>query len=195
MVRELPGRAHALKLEKNGGKAEAVRRGMLHAFSLGAALAGYWDADLATPLRHIADFARLLEQPEINVVLGSRVRMLGHEVTRSSARHYIGRGFATLAGLALRLPVYDTQCGAKLFRVMPEIVSVFEAPFELGWCFDVEIIARLLALEEQGLFDVKHQCVEFPLPQWIDAPGSKLGLRHYPRILKELGQLFLLRRG
>ncbi len=187
-----PERLFALNLERNSGKAEAVRRGVLEAYERDAELSGYWDADLATPLRFIGEFARILERPDVEMVLGSRVRLLGRHVQRKAGRHYIGRGFATIAGLALTLPVYDTQCGAKLFRADDVFRQVFSQPFELGWCFDVEIFARLLVAQREGRIEITRQCVEFPLDEWIDAPGSKLTAKHFPRILKELGSLFVI---
>ena len=105
MRERAPGRIDVLALEKNSGKAEAVRRGVLRAFDLGAELAGYWDADLATPLRFIARFAEVLEREDVVMVMGSRVRLLGHRVERNALRHYVGRGFGTLAGLALGIDV------------------------------------------------------------------------------------------
>jgi hypothetical protein len=72
--------------------------------------------------------------------------MLGRDIRRSAFRHYAGRLFATFASLQLRLPVYDTQCGAKIFRATPEVVALFGRPFRLRWCFDVEVLSRFDAL-------------------------------------------------
>ncbi len=189
------GRIEVVALERNQGKAEAVRRGVLRAFELGAEITGYWDADLATPLDYIARFAEQLESEKLAMVLGSRVRLLGNHVERNALRHYIGRGFGTVASLALGLPVYDTQCGAKMFAVSPAIRSAFEEPFELVWAFDVELFARLLRRQaEVGDIDVATECAEFPLKEWRDAPGSKLTVKHFPSIVLELAKLFVTTR-
>ncbi|MEJ7609165.1 MAG: glycosyltransferase [Bryobacteraceae bacterium] len=63
-----------LDKHKNGGKGEAVRDGMLYAFDKQhAEIAGFWDADLATPLDAIHDLAQVLtSRPEIQMVFGSK---------------------------------------------------------------------------------------------------------------------------
>lgn len=186
---EHPARVRVLHLERNVGKAEAVRRGVLAAAEERPRLVGYWDADLATPLEAIPDFVARFADPAVQVVLGSRVQLLGRRVRRSARRHYLGRVFATAVSLLLDLAVYDTQCGAKLLRATPAMLALFARPFELRWCFDVELLARLLGLEARGELDVARQCVELPLAAWEDAPGSKIGLRRVPTIAAELLRL------
>lgn len=179
-------RAHVVELARNSGKAEAVRQGVLNAFERGAVYIGYWDADLATPLECIEAFAGELEARNVALILGSRVRLMGRHIERRAVRHYIGRGFATLAAFSLGFPVYDTQCGAKLFRATPVFRDAFASPFDLNWTFDVEFLMRLSSVPG---FDITRECVEYPLPQWVDSPGSKLNLAHYPGILLEFAKL------
>ncbi len=187
---QCPTRIHVLELEKNGGKANAVRAGVLRAFELEPVYVGYWDADLATPLRCIDLFAHEMQRRGASLVLGARVRLMGTNIARKAARHYIGRGFATMAAFSLGFPVYDTQCGAKLFRAGPAFRAAFSKKFEMTWTFDVELLHRLSGAEAQAAgFEIQRDCVEYPLPEWVDAPGSKITLSHYPRILRELLQL------
>jgi dolichyl-phosphate beta-glucosyltransferase len=170
-----PRRLLVRGLPHNRGKAEAVRQGLLEAFAYGPTYVGYWDADLATPLPAIAALRSVLEQkPDRHVVMGSRVALLGRRIERSAVRHYLGRVFATAASLVLRLPVYDTQCGAKMFRVSAAVRAVFAEPFLSRWIFDVEILARLPA--QFGAADVVY---EQPLDRWVDVAGSKLRPRHF----------------
>jgi len=167
-------RAQMLALDTNVGKAEAVRRGILHALKRNPRLFGYWDADLATPLEALPDFlAVLAKRPEIDVVLGARVQLLGRRILRRSKRHYSGRIFATGASLVLGLPVYDTQCGAKIFRACDNTRAAFLMPFRSRWVFDVEIIERYLrACGRAG--EAAERIYELSLHQWTDVPGSKL---------------------
>lgn len=160
--------------QPNAGKAEAVRKGMLLAAE-GSAYVGFWDADLATPLQALPELLSLLcHDPTLEMVFGARVRLLGRHIVRRPVRHYLGRIFASMVSILLRLPIYDTQCGAKLFRVSGDLIQVLEKPFETRWIFDVEIIARFLALHRGDPEYGKRAIYEFPLRQWEDIAGSKV---------------------
>jgi dolichyl-phosphate beta-glucosyltransferase len=176
-----PGRVKVSKLERNSGKAEAVRRGLLIAIEDGFDYVGFWDADLATPLQEIETFCRVMDDhPQLLMAIGSRVKLLGRSIRRRPIRHYLGRVFATVVSLILRLPVYDTQCGAKILRVTPETRALLQEPFITRWIFDVEILARLI--NARGNSDhpsIENLVFEIPLDEWHDVAGSKLRSRDF----------------
>ncbi|MBK34305.1 MAG: family 2 glycosyl transferase [Gemmatimonadetes bacterium] len=168
------GRHRQLILTTNVGKAEAVRQGLLTAIHDGATRVGYWDADLATPFEEIPRFNAILDRDErIDLVLGARINLLGREIHRSSSRHYVGRIFATAVSAVLGLPVYDTQCGAKLFQVSEDLRTILAEPFISRWIFDVELLARWITLPV-GDVSRADQIYELPLRTWQDVSGSKL---------------------
>lgn len=171
---EKEDRVFVLRSPANQGKAEAVRRGLNFALDQNAQYIGFWDADLATPLEAIADFmAVFATRPDLDMVFGSRVKLLGRHVNRKTSRHYLGRVFATVVSTMLRLPVYDTQCGAKIFRVRPGTRDLFAEPFCTRWVFDVEILARYI--RQVGSADLAAQRIyEYPLQVWEDVGGSKV---------------------
>ena len=183
---EFPGRVHVIDQQPNRGKAEAVRAGMLQALAGGVEYAGYFDADLATPLEAIHEFVDVLEHnPNVDLVLGARVALLGRRIKRKAHRHYLGRVFATAASVVLALPVYDTQCGAKLLRATPDCSALFATPFGSRWIFDVELIARYLSATRNpdGIY-------EHPLKQWIDVEGSRVRPRDFVRAIGELANIY-----
>ncbi|MBI1949567.1 MAG: glycosyltransferase [Deltaproteobacteria bacterium] len=171
-----PKRIGVLELESNGGKGEAVRRGLEAALLDGALRVGYLDADLSTPTAEMLRILHVLEErPDVDVVLGSRVRLLGRRIERRALRHYLGRAFATAASLSLGLPVYDTQCGAKAFRRTPALLSALRAPFASRWVFDVELLRRLLDGDDDVPGLPPQAFVELPLKEWREVHGGNLG--------------------
>ena len=161
-------------LEQNVGKAEAVRRGMLHlqkqAFFNEVEWVGFWDADLATPLDEAERFITYSDTffQETNVIIGSRINRLGGNIKRSRSRHYLGRVFITVVDTLFKLGCYDTQCGAKLFRA-GIVAQLFEASFISRWIFDVELLLRLKKSKVVNI-------IEYPLMEWQDVQDSKIVL-------------------
>lgn len=187
-IQRLAGNA-AVVLEKrpNGGKADAVRQGLNFALdNMQPQVVGFWDADLATPLPAVYDLLAILEEiPQTEMIFGARVQLLGRRVDRKASRHYLGRMFATVVSNVLALPVYDTQCGAKLFRATPALRDVLREPFLSRWIFDVEIIARFVRM--LGVAWVANAIYEFPLKRWQDVDGSKVKPGDF---LKAIGEIF-----
>ena len=185
-----PGSLELISLPKNCGKGEAVRRGMLEGLSReGTDLVGFWDADLATPLSAVADFVTVMDRdPSLLVCMGARAQLLGRRISRSAQRHYLGRVFATAASMVLRLPVYDTQCGAKLFRQDPAVRLVFATPFLSRWIFDVEVLARLGAV--LGASSLRERVYELVLRQWEDVSGSKRSTSVYVIAIRDMWRIW-----
>ena len=185
---EDPARFHVVDLQQNSGKAEAVRRGILAVLAMQPDFTGFWDADLATPLAELGSFLSVFEtRPEIAMVFGARVRLLGRSISRRASRHYVGRFGATLISQSLGLAVYDTQCGAKLFRATNELREVFADPFLSRWIFDVEIIARFV--KRWGRDATAQAIYELPITTWHDVTGSKVKGRDFARALKDLWKI------
>lgn len=181
-----------LILEKNGGKAEAVRQGLCRALAQGATLVGFADADFATGPAEIKRLHDQLAGSDLDVVIGSRIARMGASIERSPVRHIAGRVFATMASLTLKLPVYDTQCGAKWFRAQPRLTRALERPFRTRWAFDVELLGRLLGQFESARRDERPlRILELPLVEWRDVAGSKLRLSGMVRGFSEAVFLML----
>lgn len=169
-------RAGILRCDRNLGKAEAVRHGVLHLLKHHSdPIVGFWDADLATPLESADRLRRVFdERPAVEMVFGSRVKLLGRQVERRVTRHYLGRVFATIVSGMLHLPIYDSQCGAKLFRVNSNLREAFADPFLSKWVFDIEILSRYLKQYNGDSKRLAQAIYEYPLETWVDVSGSKV---------------------
>jgi len=180
-----PERIAVCGLDKNGGKAEAVRRGLLTAIGAGADVVGFADADFATPVHELLRLLDELAKSAADIVIGSRVLRLGASIDRKPLRHLVGRVFATVAAAAVGVPVYDTQCGAKLFRVNPQLEAALRTPFSSRWSFDVELLCRLYGRLGEGTAQ-GLVALEVPLSEWHEVSGSKLHIGSMAKSFAEL---------
>jgi len=168
-----------LALAVNGGKAEAVRFGMRHALQSDADWIGFWDADLATSLEELLTFAPKI-RPGMLMITGCRLVRLGADIKRNFVRHLVSRLFATVISWHLKLPVYDSQCGAKLLQ--KEAVEVISRrAFVSRWFFDVEILKRLTG--HYGRDRICRDVEESTLRSWQEIGDSKV---RYTRCIIDL---------
>ncbi len=186
LCERLGGCASYFDLPVNVGKAEAVRAGLLRCLAEGAEITGYFDADLATPPEEMIRLVRTLDERKATVALAARVALLGTRIERSHMRHYLGRVFATIASLILRIRVYDTQCGAKVFRTVPAFRQAVAVPFCTRWIFDVELLGRLKRGSHASAGVPLEMFVEMPLEEWRDVAGSKLHPMDFPKTFIDL---------
>jgi hypothetical protein len=136
-----------IALERNQGKGQALRRGVL-------AAAGDWiltlDADMACPPAQLCQWQ---EQGFINLeaapqghqaYFGDREHPLS-EVDDLPHRRFMGKVFNTIVQVIADLPFEDTQCGFKLYS-RPIARQCFGLVKNWGWAHDVEISKVLLEL-------------------------------------------------
>lgn len=179
--------------EKNGGKAEAVRLGMLHmAQQEDLDYIGFLDVDLSTDLADFDDLVSTIENSNFKIVSGSRISRMGANITKESARKIISMTINLIIRTILAMNFKDTQCGAKIFH-KDVIQLAFDKKFITKWLFDVEIFMRMR--KHFGLDKAKAMMCEKPLKRWIHADGSKLSMKDSIKIIGQLGQIAWSYRG
>ena len=173
--------------EKNGGKAEAVRQGILHMIKDEQLdYLGYLDADLSTDFRDFDDLVKTIENSDFKIVSGSRISRMGANITKESARKIISMTINMIIQTILGMPFKDTQCGAKIMD--REIAyTMFNKKFITKWLFDVEIFMRMR--KHYGKEEAKRVICEQPLKRWIHADGSKLSMKDSVKIVGQLAKI------
>lgn len=183
LKREFQNNVAVVSLDPNVGKAEAVRQGIHYCNSnFRHEFIAYLDADLATTLEECLELKSYIKDP-LNFVFGSRMVKLGSEIKRSNFRFVTGRIIATFISNILKLNVYDTQCGCKLFERAVS-VHLFRDPFLSKWLFDVELFKRFILI--YGRETAKKKMIEVPLKKWIDKGESKVSMTYFFRMWWDL---------
>ena len=184
------GREDFIKIyncEKNEGKAEAVRRGMLYMNTqTDLDYIGFLDADLSTSLIDFDILVSVMENSKYKIVSGSRISRMGANITKQSSRKLISSMINFIIKKILSLDFKDTQCGAKVFH--KDVIQIsFGKKFITKWIFDVEIFRRVTLYF--GLSKAKEILCEQPLKRWVHIDGSKLSIGDSIKIIGQLGQI------
>lgn len=173
--------------EKNGGKAEAVRLGMLHlAKQSQFDYIGFLDADLSTNFDDFQDLAETIYNSKYKLVFGSRIARMGAEITKESARSQISKTINLVIRKIIGMEINDTQCGAKIMT-RDLVKRTFRRKFITKWLFDVEIFLRIKKI--YGLEKTKKIILEKPLKRWIHVNGSKLSHKDSLKIVGQTIQI------
>ena len=172
---------------QNGGKAEAVRQGVLH-LSKDKQLdyIGFLDADLSTNFQDFDDLVQTISGSDFKIVSGSRIARMGADIHKEGARAIISKTINKIIQTILGMPFRDTQCGAKIMT-KDVIEEVFQKKFYTKWLFDVEIFLRMKKV--YGAEKAKSYLCEQPLKRWVHEDGSKLSMKDSVKILGQLFQL------
>ncbi len=170
--------------EKNGGKAEAVRLGVLHLTqNLNLDYIGYLDADLSTDFKDFEELIKTIETSRFKIVSGSRIDRMGANITKESARKVISKSINMIIRMILGMSFQDTQCGAKIMT-NDIATNMFNEKFVTRWIFDVEIFLRMKKFYGKEI--VHNLICEQPLKRWIHTDGSKLSMRDSVKIVGQL---------
>jgi len=174
---------HLLSLDKNLGKAVAVKAGMNYCQQhYNYQKIAYLDADLATSLEECYEISLQIKN-EIVVAFGSRIQKIDTFIDRKKLRFLIGRIIATFISMQLQLKVYDTQCGCKIFD-KNTADAIFKDNFISKWLFDVEIFHRLIQM--YGKENMPKICSEIPLKKWIDVDESSVKISYFFKLWFDL---------
>ncbi len=158
----LASRHRLLRYEINRGKGAAVAFGLEHS---GSEYFGFVDADGSIPATEVRRLIKyILGSPHLDMVAACRVKMLGRSIERSVLRHLVGRIFATLLAATFRIPIYDSQCGLKVFR-SDRYRAVMAFLTDRRWTWDTQLA---ILFHRRG-----WNIEEFPV-DWHDVPGSKV---------------------
>jgi glycosyltransferase involved in cell wall biosynthesis len=159
-----------ISLDKNGGKGNAVRIGMLE--SLGDCCL-FMDADHSVSIENLERFYKSAESDDVTVgtIYHNDAR---YSVTDSNERlrKFFRKIYRYIPRYLFGFPVSDTQRGFKLFS-RKAINAIFPYIQEKGYVFDIEI---LVLAQKNNL-----RVTELPVA-WNNPYNPKINLRQYVKM-------------
>ena len=126
-------------------------------------IVSYMDVDLSTELEAFPKLIGAIAERGYDVAIGSRLAR-GSQVTRSTKRRILTRGYNTLIKAMFQTRFSDAQCGFKAVSrdAAQRIIPLIE---DNNWFFDTE----LLILAERMGYRIKDVPVE-----WVEDPDTRV---------------------
>ena len=180
-------RVSVLHIGENGGKANAIRLGMLNAIENGSTHVGTSDADVSFSVSDMNAALALSAGLFNDVTSGARVQLAGGSIKRPAMRQWVGRIIATLVSTITSVPMYDTQSPCKLYLVSTDLENALSLRFTTRWFGEAELLMRLRALNSQTQCPLRVK--EFVLEDWSDIYGGHLSAKSFFVILVDLIRL------
>ena len=154
-----------LNLPEHLGKGGSITHAILTQ-SLKSCVA-YMDVDLSADPSELEKLLGYLE--DYDVVAGSRILRDGLEpVNRPLYRSFLSNSYSRLFRYLFRIPIYDPQCGFKVFR-KGVTQRLFENIKTMGFAFDTDLIVTAFAQE--------LRIKEVPI-NWTHGNFSKISVLH-----------------
>ena len=176
---------YSQKNDINSGKGKTLNNAFSSAVDQNYKIIGFIDSDGAFKLADIKRIITLAEQLIFNkkfeAVFSSRINLAGRSIKRKRLRHYISRAIYTILNFIVKMPLYDTQSGFKLYENSLEWRKVFKEEFKTRWFFDIETLTLFRKLHNRD-----SRTWEEPLDNWSDVPGSNLNKGNVLRILRDI---------
>ncbi len=183
-VKSFEGRIKNLRIidnKENKGKGFVVRQGIMEAkgkYRL------FMDADNSTSINHIEKAWPLFAEG-YEIVIGSRDSKDVSGAKQAISQPFLKRLLGNAGNLMIQIlavpGIWDTQCGFKIFTEKA-VADIFPKMRIERWGFDIEIlfIARIKGYRKKiGIIPVN----------WINDPESKVGIKGYIQVFKELLQI------
>ena len=167
-----------VRVEDNGGKGAALRRGAKVAQG---DLIAFLDADMDIHPRQLWQLVAALRSQDADVVVGSK-HLADSRVASPLARRILSHAFSWLVKVLFNLELSDTQTGLKLFRA--EVLRrAFPRVRVQRYAFDLEL---LVAASRFG-----YRIVEVPVTVSFQRAGAgRIGLRPMVKMLWDLISIY-----
>ncbi|WZL88432.1 glycosyltransferase [Salinimicrobium sp. 3283s] len=173
-----------IQLNKNLGKGNALREGIISIKDKEYHTYGFIDADMDIPLEQILKlYNNLIPSPYL-MAISSRDLYRSIKISRFRSLSSVAMVFIANHIIQFKPELKDTQCGCKLFK--SELLDIcFKDPFISEWLFDIELFLRIKKDDPKS----REKICEVPLRDLEKSGKSGFKIVENFKIFRQLYQI------